>query len=354
MVPGAICAIPTCKDTERGAVLNRILFFLFVAISLNCYAGSPNIIEFNIKSNNKKNTIDCKASLLKFKSSCALITERQCIPNNSYTTYVILEGKSLKTQPLNLKQKINIIALTVPTAIDRLYCKRSKTLPEEGVVFKGDQTKVLLGLMIHNPRYGTYYEQIDNKHDYHKKCEECDNRSFKPFSMQITRKVDDYPNLQLRKEILERLAGEYANRYYTITRSHNITFKKSTHSIEGKSIIEPTVVINSDQKTIFLDVPSHKKVYKVSFSKDYKTVYLHDQDNNKLMCDNRNLLKLICRNQNTELNLSLDSSLNKNLRFKYALETEDSLINYSFGYLRGSDGQKYKGVKGKTLYGNKD
>jgi hypothetical protein len=167
---------------------------------------------------------------------------------------------------------------------------------------------------------------------------------------QISRPQNGYPDLKIRKNILQRLSGTYRSVEDMMKTSdeHSVTsiyYKPSSASPFGVERImyghsQYKMILDSDAKFLILDIdapenlgimqgstlveavyhtPGISMKWAIEISDDAKTVTLKDTSTQQvLVCDNRHYLKLICSNQQMEFSISNSGPNENQARFRLA------------------------------------
>jgi hypothetical protein len=220
--------------------------------------------------------------------------------------------------------------------------------PNEGVLV---DNRIILGFISRNGFFTKdIYHQIDGREDYQIKLTELGYLPGKKHGKLISRPIDGYPELQIRNKILERMDGYYYlesendlvakpfNQNY-VTYQFNPKKSRGTEELERRTSVL-MVDVNSKKNSLTIEGQGLKINFKVSYSSDFKQVLL-SRDNVTLVCENRQLLKLICHNEDIEFSLSVSSSLPSRV-LKYRLSYKDNFkdgpgISYWFGAISASD-----------------
>ncbi len=164
----------------------------------------------------------------------------------------------------------------------------------------------------------------------------------------IQRDASGYPSFEIRKNILQRLSGNYSfsssSKRYSKNKDHVLGWEELTYG-SGNTIIEVSPKEIKMAKSLHIEKNSNSESpvglnknyqleriqsFKVEASSDFKTIILKS-NRETLTCDNRNYLKLICSGEKSSLSISLDSEKEAKARFRQTFKTTDSRTDYFFG-----------------------
>jgi hypothetical protein len=218
--------------------------------------------------------------------------------------------------------------------------------PDEGILVNNE---ILLGFTSKDGILGkTYYHQIDGHDEYQIKINNpvylSDLALKGKINSMIKRPANGFPELDLRKKLLERLDGFYYLESKNGQSARPFNQKKVQFLLNPKA---PRGMEELERKTtvLMLDIDSKKNKFTIesehlnlsldiTFSADYKQVYL-TKDKVKLVCENKHLLKLVCSGEGVEFSVSLNHTAQSRY-VKYRLAYNDIIegypgINYWFG-----------------------
>ena len=221
--------------------------------------------------------------------------------------------------------------------------------PEEGILINN---KIVLGF---TSKAGfpskIYYHQIDGMDDYQTKVNDSSyihlSREGGKFAQFITREVNDYPEINIRKKIIERMDGyfylDFSNEVGAAPFNQKyLSFVPNPKALRGLEKVGNlmtllSVDLNSKKKQLIIEGQGVHHTFNLSYSIDYKQIFLTNQ-NHKLVCENKNLLKLICKDDKMELSLSVNNT-SKYKHVKYRLAYKENFRGMeSFAYRFGTIG----------------
>lgn len=157
----------------------------------------------------------------------------------------------------------------------------------------------------------------------------------------IYREADGYPRLEIRQNILKRLNGIFRSRATSIDMKFldiagttlnptGVQLQHSLHVQVSSSTIKVYFPFGLDLKSAPVTVG-----WSVQFSQDYKTITLTNPQS-KLVCNNNNYLKLICRSEDEELTISHPDVFD-DIEIRWYKKINASQLMFTFGKLYGSN-----------------
>ena len=223
--------------------------------------------------------------------------------------------------------------------------------PHEGVPVSGAVDEILLGIGPH---------QIDGWDDYF-------HFARRP-GLRITRKRYGFPEATIREALLDRLAGSFRSRDDFASRPQRRVVARDLSRSDGwapelEGRLEARLEVDAASRELRLQLRAHELRrdfsalapdlveptrnirYRAEFSKDSRSIELHDLDSGeRLNCENRHYRKLLCRGRSTGFSLSsqiFDGEAPIQFRL-WRVDDASTRVDYTFGELVRIEGAVVK------------